>query len=62
MQQSQSTAGFPPPLVHDHLVRHWVVAARSDVEVWLWGFDLVPHSVEPIGTLTSFPGDGDQDG
>ena len=50
-------------------LRHWCMitwfATGSllqdlDVEVWLWGFDLVRYSVEPIGTLTSFPSDGDQ--
>ena len=35
--------------------------------MWKWKsgggrFDLVRRSVEPIGTLTSFPSDGDQDG
>ena len=46
---------LPPSLVHDRLVCHWVVGAASDVEVCLWGFDLLRCSAEPIGTLGKFP-------
>ena len=53
----------PTPLVHDRLVCHWVVGAGSDVEVWLWGFDLARYSVEPIGTtgqVAQVAGDQDE--
>ena len=51
----QPVSHLPPPLVHDRLVCHWVVGAASDVEVYLWGFDLLRRSVEPIGTFGQFP-------
>ena len=56
------TVGFPLLLVHDGLIRHWVVAAGSDVEIWLWGFDMLRQSVEPIGRLAIVPVTGDQNG
>ena len=62
----QPVSHLAASLVHDGLDCHWVVGAASDVEdveVYLWGFDLLQPSVEPIGTLGKCPRvAGDQDG